>query len=152
VLERLEDIRAEFSISEASIETDFEEAKAVVASAHLETEHLHLAERLFVARNAENCIIGCAAIERRGSRVYLQSLSVDRRYRRKGIGSRLVQATFDVLKEGDIFVALTLFWNNPFYRGLGFSMVNAKEAKAKDDIGTRDKHKSCTAWEMVKTN
>jgi N-acetylglutamate synthase-like GNAT family acetyltransferase len=126
---------------------DLEEIFLLVESAHLSTEYLDRAEVLLVAREKGNKIIGCIGIERRENRVYIQSLSVDKNYRKLGIGRKLTDRIFEeCVNGGEILIALTLFFNNHFYEKIGFTRINAQQTKSMDDIAGREKHKYCTAW------
>lgn len=126
------------------------EVANLIKSVKLETDHLDSAEKSWLIRNKEGRLIGFACSERRGDYVYLQSVSVDRKYQKQGIGRKLINMAFDGLNKGDTLIALTLFWNNTFYRKCGFERLDAKAVKARDDIGGREKHKHCTAWGKTK--
>lgn len=123
-----------------------ERISELVASTGLNVEHINLAEDGWVVENPNGELVGYAGIEKREDRVYLQSLAVKKGYRKLGIGSRLVDKAFDSLGEGENLIALTLFWNNDFYRNCGFEKLNAKDVKKKDDVAGREKHKYCVAW------
>lgn len=123
-----------------------EHIKELVKGAGLSSEDIENYEADWVVENQSGDVVGYLGIERRGNNVYLQSLAVKRNYRGWGIGGRLVEKAFDYIREGDTLVALTLFWNNGFYRKCGFSKLNAKEIKKLDDVAGRNKHKYCVAW------
>ncbi len=123
-----------------------ERIKEVVENAKLSTEDIDKYDTGWVVENPEGLIIGYAGVERRGNNVYLQSLAVDKEYRKCGIGRRLVDEAFNHLNPGDTLIALTLFWNNNFYRGCGFEKMDAKATKILDDVAGRVKHKYCVAW------
>jgi N-acetylglutamate synthase-like GNAT family acetyltransferase len=140
VLEKLN-----LNISKAGPEMTEKVAK-LVESANLDTTYLPQANPLLIVTNEQNEAVGCVGLERRGDIVHLQSLAVRVEYRKKGIGSVLVENAFQHLNEGETLVALTLFWNNGFYKKRGFEKLNAKEVKSRDDVGSREKHIHCTAW------
>ena len=123
-----------------------EKVAKLVESANLETTYLHQANPLLIVTNEQNELVGCVGLERRGDFVHLQSLAVRADCRKKGIGSALVENAFQYLNEGETLVAMTLFWNNEFYKKLSFEKLNAKEVKSRDDVGSREKHIHCTAW------
>ena len=120
--------------------------KNLVEGAKLSSEHLDCIEKSWVVENPEGEVVGFAGIERRENIVYVQSLAVKKKYRRLGIGRRLIDKTFEAINEGDVLIALTMFWNNKFYRDSGFIHLDAKTTKAADDIAGRKKHKYCVAW------
>jgi len=126
------------------------EVKRLVESCKLSTKYLNQIEESFMIENEDGNIVGFMAFEKRGSFVYIQSLSVDRHYRGWGLGRKLIEKGFESLEKGETMVALTLVWNNKYYKAWGFSKMDAKTVKSADDVGARDKHKHCTAWGMVK--
>lgn len=69
--------------------------------------------------------VGCAAVERLAEGGYLYGLSVQPNYRRSGIGSALTRARVEHVRawNGKFAVALAMFWNLRFFRGLGFDNV-----------------------------
>jgi N-acetylglutamate synthase-like GNAT family acetyltransferase len=123
-----------------------ERIKELVKGSGLSVEDIDKYEADWVVENQDGEIIGYTGVEKRGGNVYLESLSVKNEYRRCGIGRRLVEKAYNYINEGDTLIALTLFWNNDFYRKCGFTMLNAKETKGNDDISSRSKHKYCVAW------
>ena len=123
-----------------------ENIKEMVKSTGLSTDDIDNYETDWVVENQTGEIIGYSGIERRGNNVYLQSLAVKRNYRGWSIGRKLVEKAFEYIDEGDSLIALTLFWNNGFYRKCGFKMLNAKEIKKLDDVAGKSKHKYCVAW------
>ena len=127
-----------------------ERIKEVVDKSGLSTEFIDKHDFGWVAQSQSGEIIAYSGIERRGSNVYLQSLAVEKKYRKCGIGKRLVESAFDYINPGDNLIALTLFWNNDFYRKCGFEKLDAKETKTLDDVASRVKHKYCVAWGKTK--
>ncbi|MBI4157314.1 GNAT family N-acetyltransferase [Candidatus Woesebacteria bacterium] len=123
-----------------------EQIANLISAGGLETDHLLSAEKAWAIENSKGEIIAYAGIERREKNVYLQSLVVDKAYRKNGFGRKLVDMAFEELHSGDTLIALTLFWNNPFYKNCGFTKLNAAEVKKADDVAGRTKHKYCTAW------
>ena len=140
----MKELDRNLKITEANPEM-LDEVVKLVESAKLETTYLPYANPLLVAINNQNKVMGCVSLERRGDYVHLQSLTVKKGMRKKGIGSLLVENAFRYLKPGDTMIALTLFWNNGFYEKLGFEKLNAPEVKHRDDVGLRKKHLHCTA-------
>jgi N-acetylglutamate synthase-like GNAT family acetyltransferase len=127
-----------------------ERIKAVVENSGLSTEDIDSHDTGWVVQNQANEIVGYSGIERRGSNVYLQSLAVEKKYRKCGIGRRLVEEAYKHIDLGDTLIALTLFWNNDFYRECGFEKLDAKKIKTLDDVAGRVKHKYCVAWGKIK--
>ena len=86
------------------------------------------AGNVFVARNQHNWAVGFALIGLRGNGLYLDQVSVNPDYGRKGIGRSLV---IRVLTEAEIrklpHVSLSTFktvpWNGPFYASMGFREI-----------------------------
>lgn len=126
------------------------EIEKLVSDSGLSTEYLTSAEQYLWIENPRGEVIAYIGVERRGNLVHIQSLAVDKNYRKIGIGKRLVDEVFETLNPGETLVALTLFWNNQFYQNLGFTKLNAREIKHTDDVGAREKHKYCTAWGKLK--
>jgi len=85
--------------------------------------HLDLSE-YFVAL-VEGRVVGCAGIHRFDSGGYFFGLTVDRAYRRRGIGAALTRTAIDgVHSSGAAFViALAMFWNVRFFQKLGFHLA-----------------------------
>lgn len=127
-----------------------ERIKTVVENSGLSTEDIDNYDTDWVVQNHTGEIIGYTGVERRGRNVYLQSLAVEKGYRKLGIGRRLVETTYNHIGVGDTLIALTLFWNNDFYRKCGFEKLDAKEVKNRDDVAGRVKHKYCVAWGKTK--
>ena len=123
-----------------------ERIKDFVKSTGLSVADIRNYETDWVVENQSGEIVGYSGVERRGNYVYIQSLAVKRNYRGWGIGRKLVENAYDYINEGDTLIALTLFWNNGFYRKCGFKKLNAKEIKKQDDVAGRTKHKYCVAW------
>jgi N-acetylglutamate synthase-like GNAT family acetyltransferase len=123
-----------------------ERIKAIVENSGLSTEDIDNYNADWVVQNQAGEIIGYSGVERRGENVYLQSLTVEKKYRKCGIGRRLVEEAYNYIDVGDTLIALTLFWNNDFYRKCGFEKLDAKKIKIRDDVAGRVKHKYCVAW------
>jgi len=123
-----------------------ERIKAIVENSGLSAEYIDYSNEGWVVQNQAGEIIGYSGVERRGNNVYLQSLVVEKKYRKFGIGRRLVEEAYNYIDVGDTLIALTLFWNNDFYRKCGFEKMDAKEVKTMDDVAGRVKHKYCVAW------
>lgn len=70
--------------------------------------------------------VGCSAVERVADGGYLYGLTVHPDYRRGGIGSALTRVRVERigLWNGRFAVALAMFWNLRFFRGLGFEHVS----------------------------
>jgi N-acetylglutamate synthase-like GNAT family acetyltransferase len=118
----------------------------LVSESGLDTSHIDQVDDDWVVENENGQIVGYTGIEKRGERIYLQSLVVKKGYRKIGIGSKLVEKAFNSINEGEELIGLTLFWNNDFYRNCGFTQLDAKEIKKNDDVAAREKHKYCVAW------
>ena len=132
--------------------SDFNKIKDLIVSCKLSTGHINSAEVWLIKRFEPEILAGCMALERRDRRVHIQSLSVDKNYRRQGIARELIEHAFEnYLAPGDCLVALTLFWNNKFYKRVGFHLVNAAEIKRVDDVGSREKHRYCVAFVREKS-
>ncbi len=135
---------------EVASNNDIPKIKELVKSVKLSIDNIENADVWLIHRDATGEIIGCMGLEKRGSRVYIQSLSVDPRFRKQGIARALVGYGFArFLHHGDQLIALTLFWNKEFYEKLGFEKTDAKEIKRADDVGSRCKHTHCMA--LIKT-
>jgi N-acetylglutamate synthase-like GNAT family acetyltransferase len=94
----------------------------------------------------EGSLVGCMGLERRGTNVYIQSMSVAVDHRLQGISRLLVDYAYDnYVGHGDRLVALTLFWNKKVYEKLGFELADARQIKNADDVGAKQKHKYCMA-------
>lgn len=126
---------------------DLDKIRELVQSCKLSTDYIDAAGVWLVKRSDPQTLAGCMALERRDNRVHVQSLSVDKNYRKQGVARELIEyAMENYLSYGDYLVALTLFWNNKFYSRVGFHRANAAEIKRADDIGSREKHRHCTAF------
>ncbi len=129
-----------------------EEIESLIRAGKLSPEDAPGYDGWLVARElGSRALIGCVGYEREAegdaSNVYMQSLVVDRAYRKQGIGRLLSNALYeDVINPGEQLVALARFWNNDFFQKLGFYKVNPREIKEQDAIAGREKHKYCTAW------
>jgi len=127
-------------------DTDFVGIRNVVLSSKLSDEHIESTSKWYVIRNPDNNIVACMGLEPRNDYVYIQSLAVEKSYRRQGLAKKLVQQAMDNdVKTGQTLIALTLFWNKTIYEKLGFTAMEAAPIKAKDDVGARPKHKHCMA-------
>ncbi|KKU09369.1 MAG: hypothetical protein UX13_C0042G0005 [Candidatus Woesebacteria bacterium GW2011_GWB1_45_5] len=117
----------------------------LIESVKLSPEYIKKAD-VWLGCVTEDKLVGCMALERRNGLVHIQSLSVEKEHRRNGIARSLVDSGFEnYLVQGDIMVALTLFWNIKVYERMGFHRVNAAEMKKRDDVAGREKHKYCVA-------
>jgi N-acetylglutamate synthase-like GNAT family acetyltransferase len=117
----------------------------LIKSCKLSTDYSHLGETWFIVKK-DSKIVGCATIETRENLVHIQSLSVSEDMRKKGIARSLVEAIYEkCVNPGQTLIAMTLFWNNPIYRSLGFEHLDPGLKKA-DDVGGREKHKYCVVW------
>lgn len=127
-------------------DTDFAGIRNVVLSAKLSDEHIESTSKWYIIRNPNDTIIACMGLEPRNDYVYIQSLAVEKSYRRQGLAKKLIQqAMVNDVKPGQTLIALTLFWNRTVYEKLGFTMMDAAPIKIKDDVGARPKHKHCMA-------
>lgn len=132
---------------ESAQSPDLHKIRELVQSCKLSTDYIDTADIWLVKRFDPQILAGCMALERRDNRVHIQSLSVDKNYRRQGVARELIEyAMENYLSYGDYLVALTLFWNNKFYNRVGFHRVNAAEIKRADDVGSREKHRHCVAF------
>jgi amino-acid N-acetyltransferase len=89
--------------------------------------HLDLSE-YFVAR-VEAKVVGCAGIHRFDSGGYFFGLTVDREYRRQGIGAALTRTAVDGVHSsgGEFVIALAMFWNVRFFQNLGFHLTPRRD-------------------------
>jgi N-acetylglutamate synthase-like GNAT family acetyltransferase len=73
--------------------------------------------------------IGCAATSLLPGGGYFYGLAVRREWQRKGIGSQLMQARLDSLRQAHAryAVALVMFWNSRFFRAHGFSPIKRSQ-------------------------
>jgi predicted N-acetyltransferase YhbS len=142
-------VMEQLSIEEAAA-SEMKLVEFLIKSSKLSSEYLSEAERTLIARENGKAV-GCLALEKMGKKVYLQSLAVIKEKRRQGIGRALINIAFDgYVNKGEIVIALTLFWNNKFYRTLGFRKLNARKVKKADEIAGRAKHKYCVAFGKIK--
>jgi len=137
-------------VVEAAVKKDFEKIKKLVLESKLSADDLSEENKIFIVKNQLGEIVGCVSYEKTiDDWIHIQSLAVKKEYRNKGIGKKLILNLIENLKEagenGPI-IALTLFWNNDFYRKLGFEHLNARAVKNHDSIAKREKHKYCVAW------
>jgi amino-acid N-acetyltransferase len=74
-------------------------------------------------------VIGCSRIEVVGDCGLLRSVAVEKGWRHKGVGSRLVnKSLLQIRSTGRTRIALvTMFWNVNFFRRFGFRTVSRKE-------------------------
>lgn len=135
----------ETAIKVIDLKTDRDKIVSLIESVGLSPEFVDSGD-VWLGYTMDEKLVGCMALERRGELVHIQSLSVDRGYRKRRIAKSLVNKGYsEYLKPGDILVALTLFWNIEVYERMGFHKVNAKEMKKRDDVAGREKHKYCVA-------
>lgn len=127
--------------------SDMGDIKLLIESCKLSTDYAGKADLWIVKRlGIPGKLVGCVAIERRENRVHLQSLSVAKKYRRRGYAREMVDHVYaNYLSPGDSLIALTLFWNIRFYYKIGFRWTEAAPIKMADDVGARKKHLHCTA-------
>ena len=113
-------------------------------------EHLSIIESMIKDENAkilvakiENKVVGFACLcvqkkERKGYKVnkigYIYNLGVDEKYRRKGVGKKLVESAINYFREnGCEAVDLNVFWFNQealkFYQNLGFDILDVSLRK-----------------------
>lgn len=123
-----------------------EQIKSLIENSGLSSDFVENHEEGWIVQNDNEDIVGYAGVERRGKNVYIQSLVVDKKYRRSKIGTKLIDKVYDSLNQGDTLIALTLFWNNKFYESCGFERLDAKTIKTQDDVAGRLKHKYCVTW------
>ncbi|HJY98492.1 MAG TPA: GNAT family N-acetyltransferase [Patescibacteria group bacterium] len=125
------------------------EIVTLIKSAKLSPEFVDQAD-VWLGCRMGGKLVGCMALERRGNLVHIQSLSVDKGFRKRGIAKSLIGKGFEnYLSSEDTMTALTLFWNIRIYERMGFHKVNAAEMKKMDDVAGREKHKHCVA--LIKT-
>lgn len=127
-------------------EKDMPEISSLIEAVKLSTEHMEETSKWYGIRNELGQLIACMGLAWRGDFVYIQSLSVDKAFRKQGNARRLVDRAFaEDLKKGETLIALTLFWNKKIYEKLGFQQMNAAEIKKRDDIAALPKHLHCMA-------
>lgn len=142
-------IEAEGAVSWLVEEVSFEdygaEIRGVVEACKLSTDFLSVGERWLVVRDGGR-IVGCGTVEKRGDLVHIQSLSVVKEMRQRGIARAIVNEMYEQhVGMGQTLIAMTLFFNNGVYKALGFEHMNVF-IKQIDDVGQRGKHKYCTVW------
>jgi N-acetylglutamate synthase-like GNAT family acetyltransferase len=73
-------------------------------------------------------IVGCAAVRKRGYVGYLYGLTVDKPWRRQGIGHALTRARLEWLRNEQVQSAfvMAMFWNIRFFRKHGFILTNRR--------------------------
>ncbi len=139
-----------YNVTEAVFIDSGDEIADLVSSINLSVEHLAMADSWLVVRESGK-MVGCMAMERRGLLVHIQSLSVAKGYRKRGIARAMVEHGFEhYVNGGEAMTALTLFWNIGFYEKLGFERVEPKGWKNLDDVTRREKHKFCTVMVKLK--
>jgi N-acetylglutamate synthase-like GNAT family acetyltransferase len=141
--EKVTDKGYKIEISEAK-DSDFEEIEKIVVSVKLPVDSFKNYERMLIAKYKDK-MIGCVGMERRENRVYLESLAVLKSYQKYGVSIPLLNGIFDFMNEGDRLIAYSMFWNNNYYKHIGFKRLDPKIKQA-DDIGKKEKHKKCTAY------
>ena len=69
--------------------------------------------------------IGCAGTSVYQDGAYFYGLAVRRKWQKQGIGSQLMKARIDILRElpTQYVVALVMFWNSRFFRKFGFAPI-----------------------------
>lgn len=131
------------------------DVSTLISLGKLSTEDVESYEGVVLARDVnDSTLLGCVGVEYRAPNAYMESLVVHPAARRQHIGEYLTGRLFTDFIAGndslDSLTALTLFWNNQFYSNIGFTQINAREAKMADDIAARTKHRYCTAWRRYK--
>lgn len=125
---------------------DMPEISSLIKVVGLSTEYMDESEIWYGIRNELGWLIACMGLVRRGTYVYIQSLSVDKAFRKQGFARRLVDHAFaQHVHPRETLVALTLFWNKNVYEKLGFTQMNAAEIKKRDDIAAQPRHLHCMA-------
>lgn len=87
---------------------------------------------LKVARTRGGLVAGFFLASERGNGLYLEQISVDPAFGKKGIGRQLMQHLFDLAEDiGVNEITLSTFrslaWNGPFYTRLGFEEVDREQ-------------------------
>lgn len=126
--------------------SDFsDEITGLVESCKLSIDHLEDGEIWLIVKDGER-VVGCISIETRSDLVHIQSLSVAKDMRKRGIARALVENIYtNFVVPGQTLIAMTLFWNNKTYQALGFEHMPSM-IKISDDVASREKHKFCTVW------
>lgn len=88
---------------------------------------IRISEYLVAAGNDQ--ILGCAAVRLFPWGGYLYGLAVQHDSQRSGIGAALTRARMAAIRnsDGDLAVAMAMFWNVGFFRKLGFATVRRDE-------------------------
>jgi GNAT superfamily N-acetyltransferase len=91
-------------------------------------EEAHLDGRLFVARDAEETVVGFVHLVWLAGCAHLEELDVEPAFGRRGIGRQLVEVACDWARDqGCDAITLSTFrdvpWNGPFYERLGFEAI-----------------------------
>ena len=147
MLERLKEtqLSQRWTIETTNLELNHFAIHSLIQTCKLSTDHIETGEQWLVIRDKDR-IIGCVTYETRGALVHIQSLCTHPDNRGQGVARSLIDHTFEhVVRDGQTLIAMTLFWNNPFYRHLGFDHLPA-DTKKGDDVGRREKHRFCTVW------
>ena len=89
------------------------------------------ADQLDVAELPDDGVVGFSQFTRIGNDIYLQQISVDPAFGRRGIGRRLMARLDERAEEtGAAQITLSTFrdlaWNGPFYASLGFTEVSRR--------------------------
>lgn len=134
-------------------ERDLADVRTLIEAVGLSSAHMGEVYKWYGIRNEMGWLIACMGLARRGEYVYIQSLSVDKAFRKQGLARRLVErALAEDVKKDETLIALTLFWNKNVYEKLGFQKMNAAEIKKRDDIAAQARHVHCMAFGKQKNS
>jgi len=77
-------------------------------------------------------MLGCAALEKAGGYAVVHSVSVEKSWRRHGIGTTLMRRCLkDAKSRGFQAIGLTtMFWNIRFFKRMGFRTVSREKLPA----------------------
>lgn len=80
---------------------------------------------------SEQRIVGCAAVRELDAVGYLYGLTVDKPWRRLGIGHALTEVRLEWLRGQNVESAfvMAMFWNIKFFKKHGFSLANRQKVK-----------------------
>jgi len=78
---------------------------------------------------ANGHVIGCSRIEIVGEYALLRNVAVEKVWRHKGVGSRLVKKCLLEIRAADrtMIALVTMFWNVNFFRRFGFRTVSRQD-------------------------
>lgn len=101
---------------------DTAQIRAIHAGLNRPARDEYVAQEFLIAWH-EGEAVGCAGIAIHADGGYFYGLAVVRSRQRQGIGSLLMVARLDRLREydADYAVALAMFWNSRFFRKHGFA-------------------------------